>query len=509
MADFITNLIGGINYAFNFTNILGILGGYLIGVIVGATPGLTSVMAIVLLLPFTYTLSPLFAIASLMGCYKGGVYGGSITAILFNIPGTPMAAATALDGHPMKLQGKGLRALEMALFASVIGGTFSNFLLLFTAPPLARIALKFGPAEVAALIFFSLTVVASLMGNTPLEIWKGLVSLGGGLSLAMIGLDMMTTTRRYGFGIVELDGGINFVTAIVGLLALSEVLIQTEKIANLKSYNFKDEIQSSEKLTWRTRISDIKICAIDILRSSLVGSFIGALPGLGATTASFMSYGEAKRASKHPETFGKGEIRGVAAPEAGNNAVCAASLIPLVTLGIPGSIVAAALFGAFMIQGMMPGPMLMRTHPEVLYGLFFLMILTDILGGAFVAYPFIRVSTRLLRRVDYTILFPIVIVLCGIGTYGINFSIFDIKVTLFLGVLGYIMRKTGFTVPVFLLAFILGPFLERNLRTALLISQGSLLIFLKSPIAMVLLSLGVVSLIFSFRKKLKRKKGTI
>jgi putative tricarboxylic transport membrane protein len=509
MADFITNLIGGINYAFNFTNILGILGGYLIGVIVGATPGLTSVMAIVLLLPFTYTLSPLFAIASLMGCYKGGVYGGSITAILFNIPGTPMAAATALDGHPMKLQGKGLRALEMALFASVIGGTFSNFLLLFTAPPLARIALKFGPAEVAALIFFSLTVVASLMGNTPLEIWKGLVSLGGGLSLAMIGLDMMTTTRRYGFGIVELDGGINFVTAIVGLLALSEVLIQTEKIANLKSYNFKDEIQSSEKLTWRTRISDIKICAIDILRSSLVGSFIGALPGLGATTASFMSYGEAKRASKHPETFGKGEIRGVAAPEAGNNAVCAASLIPLVTLGIPGSIVAAALFGAFMIQGMMPGPMLMRTHPEVLYGLFFLMILTDILGGAFVAYPFIRVSTRLLRRVDYTILFPIVIVLCGIGTYGINFSIFDIKVTLFLGVLGYIMRKTGFAVPVFLLAFILGPFLERNLRTALLISQGSLLIFLKSPIAMILLSLGVVSLILSFRKKLKKEKEII
>ncbi|GAI30132.1 unnamed protein product, partial [marine sediment metagenome] len=281
----------------------------------------------------------------------------SITAILFNIPGTPMAAATALDGHPMKLQGKGLRALEMALFASVIGGTFSNFLLLFTAPPLARIALKFGPAEVAALIFFSLTVVASLMGDTPLEIWKGLVSLGGGLSLAMIGLDMMTTTRRYGFGIVGLDSGINFVTAIVGLLALSEVLVQTEKIVNLKLYNFKDEIRSSEKLTWRSRINDIRICAIDILRSSLVGSFIGALPGLGATTASFMSYGEAKRASKHPETFGKGEIRGVAAPEAGNNAVCAASLIPLVTLGIPGSIVAAALFGAFMIQGMMPGPM--------------------------------------------------------------------------------------------------------------------------------------------------------
>lgn len=509
MNDFIPNLISGINYAFNITNILGILGGYFIGVIVGATPGLTSVMAIVLLLPFTYTLSPLFAIAGLMGCYKGGVYGGSITAILFNIPGTPMAAATSFDGYPMKLKGEGLRALEMALFASIIGGTLSNLLLLFTAPPLARIALKFGPAEVAALIFFSLTVVTGLMGDTPLEIWKGLISLGIGLSTAMIGLDMMTTTRRYGFGIVELDSGINFVTAIVGLLALSEVLIQVEKIINLNLSNLKDEIQLFKKPTWKSRKNDIKICAVDILRSSLVGSFIGALPGLGATTAAFMSYGEAKRASKHPETFGKGEIKGVAAPEAGNNAVCAASLIPLVTLGIPGSIVAAALLGAFMIQGMMPGPMLMKTHPEVLYGLFFLMILTDILGGVLVAYPFIYVATRLLRKIDYTILFPIIIVLCGIGTYGINFSIFDIKVMLILGVLGYIMRKTGFTVPVFLLAFILGPFLERNLRTALLISRGSLFIFLKSPIAMILLTLGIVSLVLSFRKKLKKKKEII
>jgi len=505
--DYLSNLIAGINYAFSFLNIFGILIGYFIGVIVGAIPGLTSAMAIVLLLPFTYNLSPLFAIATLMGCYKGGVYGGSITAIMFNIPGTPMAAATSLDGYPMKMKGEELRALEMALFASIIGGTFSNLLLLFTAPPLARIALKLGPAEIAALIFFSLTVVTSLMGDRPLEIWKGLVSLGGGLLFAIVGLDSMTTTRRYGFGIIQLDSGIDYVIAIIGLLALSEVFIQIEKIKDLKlsALNLNNEIKSFKKPTWKSRIRDLKICAKDILRSSFIGSFIGALPGLGATTAAFMGYGEAKRASKHPETFGKGEIIGIAAPEAANNAVCAASMIPLVTLGIPGSVVAAALFGAFMIHGMMPGPMLMKTDPQVLYGLFFLMILTDILGGVIVAYPLILVAEKYLKTIDYSVLFPFIIVFCCVGTYGINFNIFDIKVLLFLGVFGYIMKKNDFNVPIFLLAFVLAPFLERNIRTALIISRGSISIFLQSPIALILFILGIVSLITSMRRKFKKR----
>jgi len=506
MAEFISNLMKGINFAFSFTNIIGILIGYFIGVVVGATPGLMATTAMVLMLPFTFSLNPLLAIATLMGCYKGGVYAGSITGTLFNIPGTPEAAATALDGYPLAQKGEELRALEIDLFASVIGGTFSNLLLLFIAAPLAFIALRLGPAEVAALIFFSLTVVTSLMGDTPLEIWKGLVSMGSGLFLAIIGLDAMTTTRRYGFGIVELDKGISFITCIIGLLALSEVLIQAETIANLK-LNTHISKRPSKKPTFKSRINDLKICAVDILRSSLIGSLIGALPGLGATTAAFISYGEAKRNAKHPEKFGKGDVRGIAAPEAGNNAVCAASLIPLVTLGIPGSIAAAVLFGAFMIQGMIPGPMLMITHREVLYGLFFLMILTDILGGAFVAYPIIRVAKYIFRRIDYSVLFPIVTVFCAIGVYAVDFSIFDIKVMVFLGVLGYAMKKTGFNLPALLLAFILGPIFERNVRTALLISQGSPSIFLKSPIAMALLGLGIFSLILSFKRKSRRRKG--
>jgi putative tricarboxylic transport membrane protein len=501
--NIISNLIQGANYAFSFLNIIGILLGYFIGVIVGATPGLTSAMAIVLLLPFTYTLSPLFAIATLMGCYKGGVYGGSITAITFNIPGTPMAAATSIDGYPMKIKGEGLRALEMALFASMIGGTFSNLLLLFTAPPLAHIALKLGSAEIAGLIFFSLTVVTGLMGDTPLDIWKGLVSLGGGLLFAMIGLDIMTATRRYVFGLLPLDSGIDFVPAIIGLLALSEVFIQVEKIADLNILTMGGELSLVKKPTWKSRIIDLKICAKDIFRSSLIGSFIGALPGLGATTAAFMGYGEAKRASKHPETFGKGEIIGIAAPEAANNAVCASSMIPLVTLGIPGSVVAAALFGAFMIQGMMPGPMLMKTDPQVLYGLFFLMILTDILGGIFVAYPLIFLSTHLQNKINYSILFPVIVVFCCVGTYGVKFSTFDINIVLFLGILGYIMKKEGFSPAIFLLAFILGPILEINFRTALVISRGSISIFMR-PVALMFIILGVFSLIFSMKRKLRK-----
>jgi len=505
--DFISNLMKGIDFALSFTNIIGILIGYFIGVVVGATPGLMATTAMVLMLPFTFTLNPLFAIATLMGCYKGGVYAGSITGTLFNIPGTPEAAATALDGYPMGQRGEELRALEIDLFASVIGGTFSNLLLLFTAAPLAFIALKLGPPEVAALIFFSLTVVVSLMGDTPLEIWKGLVSVGGGLFIGMIGLDAMTTTRRYGFGIVELDKGIGFITCIIGLLALSEVLVQAEAITSLKLSDRRSRVPS-KKPTFRSRINDLKVCAVDILRSSLLGSLLGALPGIGATTAAFVSYGEAKRAAKNPENFGKGDIRGIAAPEAGNNAVCAASLIPLVTLGIPGSIAAAVLFGAFMVQGMIPGPMLMITHAEFLYGLFFLMILTDILGGALVAYPIIRVARYIFRRVDYSLLFPIVTVFCAVGVYAVDFSIFDIKVLLFLGVLGYLMKKTNFNIPALVLAFILGPILERNMRTALLISQGNPAIFIKSPVAAALLILGVVSVILSLKRK-KRKVITI
>lgn len=507
MAEFFTNLIAGITFALTLKNIIGILVGYLIGVVAGSIPGLMATTAMVLLLPFTFALDPLFAIAALMGCYKGGVYAGSITGTLFNIPGTPEAAATALDSYPLAQKGEELRALEIDLYASMAGGTFANFLLLFMAPPLAAVALKLGPAEVAALIFFSLTAVVSLMGDTRMEIWKGTLAVSAGLFMATIGLDAMTTTRRYGFGIEGFDKGISFITTIIALLALSEVFIQAENVGNLEIHTQRSN-RPSKVPTLISRIQDLKTCAVDIIRSSIIGSILGALPGIGATTAAFISYGEAKRNAKDQSLFGKGDIRGIAAPEAGNNAVCASSLIPLVTLGIPGSVAAAVLFGAFMVQGMIPGPMLMKTNPEVLYGLFFLMILTDILGGFIVAYPFIFFVRSAFRNVNYSLLFPAVAVLCGVGVYAEAFDIFDIKVLIALGVLGYLMKKAQFSIPPFVLAYILGPILERNTRTALLISQGSPKLFLQSPIAMILLVSAVVALVWSFKRKSKTAKST-
>jgi len=488
-------------------NIVGILFGYSLGVVVGSLPGLTGVMAIALILPLTYKLQPLFAIASLMGCYKGATYGGSVSAILLNTPGTPEAAATAMDGYPLMQKGQGRRALEMALIASVVGGTISDLILMGVADPLATIALKFGPAEITGLIFFSLTVIAATIGTTPIEITRGLVAAGAGLFFAMIGLDIMTTTRRYTFGLPELDRGLNFVVVLIGLLAFSEVLFQVERIREANKTNVGAVKTPSHqlKLTWADRINDLKICWKDIVKSSFIGTFIGALPGIGATTAAFLSYGEARRSSKDPQSFGKGNIRGIAAAEAGNNGVCGASLIPLVTLGIPGSVTAAVLLGAFMIHGMMPGPMLMRTHPSTLYGLFFLMIWTDPIGGLCCAIPYMRLAERVIKRIRPSLLFSIVTVLCVIGAYGMQFSIFDIKIMIFFGVLGYFMKKYKFPIPSFLIAFILGPILENNARIALAINRGNPSIFLKSPVALVLFSLGVISLIWSFMRGRRKK----
>lgn len=494
-------------------NILGILFGYTIGIIVGSLPGITGVMAIALMLPLTYKLPGLLAIATLMGCYKGATYGGSIPAILINTPGTPEAAATALDGYPLAKKGEAIKALEMALFASIIGGTISNLSLMIVAKPLANIALSFGPAEISSLIFFSLTIITITLGNTSTDIVKGLISAGLGLFFAMIGLDIMTTTRRYCFGVLDLDRGLGLVPVLIGLLALSEVLIQSKNLINnstlLKNnLNINNKIFRKEDINWKTRFTDIKVCFRDIVRSSFIGTFIGALPGIGATTAAFLSYGEAKRISKEGKYFGKGKLEGVAAAEAGNNAVCGSSLIPLVTLGIPGSITAAVLLGAFMIHGMMPGPMLMETHPSTLYGLFFLMIWTDPIGGLVIALPYIRIARFIIRKISKRILLPIIIILCFIGAYGMQFSIFDMKIVIFLGIFGYLMKKSGFNLPAFLIAFILGPILENQTRVALSITNNNPIVFLRSPIAVFLFSLSILSLIYSFKIKYNRREKT-
>lgn len=500
MSDIFINLLDGAAFALTLSNLLAIIIGYTIGVIAGSIPGIMAVTAMVLILPFTFGMQPLFAISLLMGCYKGGAYAGSITATLFNIPGTPEAAATCIESYPMTLRGEEARALEIALFASVFGGMVSNLLLIFTAPPLSAVAIKLGPTEIAALILFSLTAVISLLGETRMDIWKGFISVSVGLMLAIVGLDSMSTTRRYVFGLSELDNGITFIVAIIALLALSEVFIQVENTGDFHKLQ-RRKLSNTKKYTFRLRWRDLKFTIVDLLRSSFLGSLLGALPGIGATSAALISYGESRRAAKDQSMFGKGDPRGIAASESGNNAVAASSLIPLITLGIPGSVAAAVMFGAFMVQGMIPGPMLMLEHPEIIYGLFVLLILTDIVGAIVVALPFITLVRRLFKTLDYTLLFPGVIVCCTVGVYSEEFDPFGLKIMLILGFLGYLMKKGNFSIPPLILAFILGPILERNTRTALLISGGSPLVFFQSPIALTLLVLTALSLFWVIWKK--------
>jgi len=509
MSEIFGHLWDGALYAVSAWNMFAIVIGYLIGIIAGAIPGVMAVTAMVLILPYTFTLEPLFAIALLMGVYKGGAYAGSITATLFNIPGTPEAAATALDSYPLFQQGHQKRALEIALWASVIGGTISNLLLIFTAPPLAEVALRLGPAEIAALILFSLTAVITLLGDSRMDIWKGFISITMGLMLAIVGLDNMSASRRYVFGIEDLDNGVPFVLTIIALLALSEVFIQAEKVGSFSLEATRNNTAPALPYTWKMRWSDLKICLKDLIRSSFLGSLLGALPGIGATTSAFVCYGEARRSAKGDSCFGHGDPRGIAAPEAGNNAVAASSLIPLVTLGIPGSVAAAVMYGAFMIQGMIPGPMLMQEHPEIIYGLFVLLFLTDFIGAFFVALPFISVVQRIFKTLNYSLFFPGVVVCCVVGVYAEEFNVFNLRIFLALGFLGYIMRKMGMSIPPFILAFILGPILERNTRTALLMSRGDPMIFLKSPIAATLLVLAIAALAWSLWRKTKGRGSSL
>lgn len=506
MLDIFSNLWLGAQYAITLPNILGSLLGYAIGVVCGAIPGLMGVTGMAIILPFTFTMSPLFAIAAMMGCYKGGCYAGSITATLFNIPGTPEAAATVLDAYPMAQRGQQKRALELALWASVIGGTVSNFLLIFTAPPLAKVALSIGPAETAALVLFSLTAVVGLLGTSRLAIWKGFISVILGLMLASVGLDPILSTRRYVFNLTDLDSGIPFVVAVIAMLAFTEILQQVNRDRSATHQEEQQDILQ-EPYSWRERLRDLRFCWKDLARSSLLGSFFGALPGIGAAPAAFVCYGEARRAAKDKTLFGHGDPRGIVAPESGNNAVAAASLIPLVTLGIPGSVAAAVLGGAFMVQGMIPGPMLMHDHPQVIYGLFILFVLTDIMGAFVVALPFIALVRKLFSFMNYNLLFPLVIVFCGIGVYIEHYNIFSVYLLVFLSAIAFILEKIGFSVSAMVLAFILGPILEREARTALLMSGGSFSIFLTSPVACILLILSVLLLVWSLWQKVKAERG--
>ena len=477
MMSWLGDLASGFSVLLNVPVMLAALGGVAIGVFVGAVPGLTVAVAVSLAIPITFAMEPVTALALLLGIFKGGIYGGSITAILINTPGTAAAAATVFDGYPMAQKGQAGKALLMALYASVFADAVGVIVLIAVAEPIARIAIKFGPAEIFSLMFFSLTIIAAVSGES---LVKGIIAAAVGFMLSVVGQDPITGAMRFDFGMLEFQGGLALVPMLIGLFAASEIFVQwqqrsgnTEIRTVPRTGNPDDEIVT---------LAEFKHCLPIFLRASGIGVMIGALPGIGSTVSAFLSYADAKRRSKHPEMFGKGSIEGVAAAEAGNNAVVGASLVPLLTFGIPGDLIAAILLGALLIHGIPVGPTLFTQHREVVYSVFAVLLLSIVM-----LYVVGRIGIWFFRRITdipQIYILPIVLVLCVVGTFAVNNSMFDVWVMIIFGVLGYLMRRTGVPLPPLLIAFVLAPQTENALRQSLILSHGSPEILVTRPISL-------------------------
>ena len=461
------------------------------GIMVGSLPGLTATMGVALLVPLTFGMPPVAALLMLVGVYVGAIYGGSISAILLRTPGTPAAAATVLDGFALAQQGKAGKALSTSTIASFAGGILSALALTFIAPQLATFALRFSSPEYFALAILGLTIIATISGNS---IVKGLIAGMFGLLLSMIGMDPLTGFPRFTFNNINLLSGISFVPVLIGLFAVSEAFLSVEQILTKMTVNTKF---ASQMLNWK----EVRSISWTTIKSAVIGTFIGIIPGAGADIAAFVAYGEAKRSSKHPEKFGTGVLEGVAAPESANNAVTGGAMVPLLTLGIPGDATTAVMLGAFMMLGMRPGPMLFTENPDIVYAVFAGLLMANVFllfYGLFGVRFFAQVLT-----VPRTLLTPIIFFLCVVGAYAINNSMFDVWVMMIFGVIGYVMQKFQFPISPIVLALILGPMAEGEFRRSLMMSQGSLSIFFTRPISVVLLLLAAISIVQTVRKQRK------
>ncbi len=457
------------------------------GIIIGSLPGLTATMGAALLVPLTFGRPPLESLSMLIGIYCGAMYGGSISAILIRTPGTPAAAATVLEGYPMARRGEAGRAMSMALFASFFGGVCGALIMTFASPIVSGFALEFGPVEYFALAIFGLSVIVSISGNSLI---KGMMSAFFGLLIASIGFDPISGFPRFTFGMMEMMEGPPFIPTLIGLFAVSEVFNEVQKTGQIQQLKATvDRFLPS----WE----DIRHCFKHLWRSSLIGTFIGAIPGAGGDIAAFVSYGQAKRTSKHPERFGKGQIEGLAASESANNACSGGAMIPLLSLGVPGDAVTAVLLGAFIIQGLQPGPMLYKEHIDIVYQIFASMMLAQFVM-LFIGMAGIRLFSKVIL-VDRAILTPSIFVLSMVGAFAMRSNIFDVYTTLAFGILGYVMMRYDYPLSPILLALILGPMAEANLRRAMVISSGDPSILFSRPIAVVLMALAVVSLLLSIR----------
>jgi putative tricarboxylic transport membrane protein len=492
--DIFNNLAAGFAVAITPINLLYCFLGSFIGTAIGVLPGLGPPATIALLLPVTYGISATSAVILLAGIFYGAMYGGSTTSILLNIPGEAASVVTCLDGYQMARQGRAGAALAISAFGSFIAGTLSIVGLMLLAPPMASFAIKFGPPENFALLVLGLMMVGYLAGAS---MTKGLIMACVGLLLGTIGLDPIVGTQRFTYGIFKLSEGFEFILVAMGLFGIAEVLVNVEE--DIKADVFQTKIRGllPNREEWRT-------AAAPIARGSLLGFFVGVLPGGGAIISSFISYALEKKLSKHPERFGRGAIEGVAAPESANNSAATSSFIPLLTLGVPGNASIAMIFAALLIHGVRPGPLLVAEKPEVFWGLIASMYIGNVML-LLLNLPLIGIWVKLLK-VPYPLLAPLILVFVIIGAYSVNNSIFDVGVTIAFGFFGYLIRKFDFEPAPLVLAMILGPQLEASLRRSLIYSHGDLLIFFERPIAAALMALAILML-FSpmFRWVLGRK----
>lgn len=495
-------LVHALPEVLSFTNFAAVIIGVIAGIIVGAMPGLSATMAISVLVPFTFGLEPLVALGLMAGIYNGAMYGGAIPAVLLRIPGTPAAVATTFDGYPMAQKGEGGFALQVAVVSSSIGGIASAIALMLLAPPLSKVTLLFGPSEVFWVAVFGLASIIFLLGGSAI---KGLISACFGVFVSVIGSDPIFGTDRFTFGQLELLDGINIVILLVGLYALPPVI-------DLLEVPLKTDSVSSSKLgtepLWRA-LPRMKGFWKTWIRSSIIGIWIGILPGAGGSMAAFMSYNEARRASKTPDTWGNGEPEGVAAAETANNADTASALIPALTLGIPGTAVAAVMLGGLLIHGLQPGPMLFRDNPDIVFGFMwqflFGAVLLVLLGGSLATNSFAR-----LLNLPRPLLGSVIIVLMLIGVYSIHGRMFDVYLMLGFGAIGYVMDKLKFPLPPVVLGLILGGFAEENLRLALRIGRGDWSILFANVTSLVLVALTVAVVVGPMIKRhLQKKKHAV
>lgn len=476
--------------------LLAVTSGTLIGLIFGAVPGLTFTVALALVLPLTFTLESTAAIALLLGTYNGGMTGGMVSSILLGIPGTPSSAATVMDGYQMTRAGKASLALGTTVIVSTFGGLFSLVVMMVSIDYVARMAITFGPAEIFALVLFGLSTICALSEKSLL---RGLIAGVIGLMLMTVGIDELSGAHRLTFGSTQMLQGVNLLVAMIGLFAVPHIIEAFVTYRRGEQIPVKASDVKIELPSLRTLRENFWL----MVRCAAMGTGIGAIPGTGGPVAAFLAYDHAKRFSKHPERFGKGEIQGVIAPETANNAVTGGTMIPLLSLGIPGDPATAIVLSGLLIHGLVPGPMLFIEHPAQIYTIYIVIILSYIFMLA-VQIVGIRVFVQVLR-VPAHLLAVTIIVMCGIGAFAIRNSIFDVYTMAVVGVLGYILLRLRIPITPIVLGLVLGPTLEREFRTAMTLSEGNLNIFYTSPTALVFFGLAILVVLLQSWSSIKPK----